>query len=120
MIRRIANFMKWYFRSQLLIVALCGYFLFLSAGRIDDAFRADAPYLVAYGEDGEVLKQVSRQEYLRHEVGSSVFMLLMALLFWGLAADSFRKIEDESKKELNLLKWKLAELEKMSKPSPDM
>lgn len=110
--RKAFEFLKSFFRTQLVVVAISGYVFFVSAAGIAEAYRADAPHYMVRGEDGELIRQVSRQDYLRHEVGSGAFMLLMAMMFWGLAAYSLQETESESKKEIDLLKCKLAELEK--------
>lgn len=39
-------------------------------------------------------------------------MALMALMFWGLAAHSLKEAEEKNNKDIDYLKWKLAEYEK--------
>lgn len=44
---------------------------------------------------------VSRQEYIRHEAGNGIFMSLLALMFWGLAAHSLKDVEEKRNKDIS-------------------
>jgi hypothetical protein len=107
--------LKWFFRSQLLITTASAFFFFASLDKIDEAYGYGGPYLVAYGEDGERVRQVSRKEFIRHEVVEGLMMIFFSLIFWGLAAHSLRQSEAEYEKEIKLLKWQLSELEKIGR-----
>lgn len=77
-----------------------------------DAFRSNGPYLIPGSEYSDEILYVSRQEYLQHEAVSGIFMSLMALMFWGIAAHSLKEDEEKRNKDIIYLKWKLAEYEK--------
>lgn len=109
---KIFETLKWFFRSQLLITTASAFFFFASLEKIDEAYKYSGPYLVAYGEDGEDIKRVSRKEFIRHELGEGLLMIFFSLFFWGLAAHSLRQSEIEYEKEIKILKWKLSEVEK--------
>lgn len=112
MVRAAFNFLKWFFRSQLLVAAISSYVFFISFGEVRDAFSSNGPYLVPGPEYSDEILYVSRQEYIRHEASNGIFMALMALMFWGLAAHSLKEAEEKNNKDIDYLKWKLAEYEK--------
>ena len=110
---KVFETLKWFFRSQLLVATASALLFFSSFEKITEAQHDSGPYHVAYGEDGENVKQVSRNEFMRHEAGELFLTMFFAVFFWGLAAYSLHQSDAEQKEEIRILKWKLSELEQL-------
>lgn len=111
----IADSIRWIFRPHLLVAGIAALLAWGYLGKISDDLAHEGPYIVAYGEDGEDVREVSRNDFLRHNVTMSVVMLLFSACVWGIAAKSLKDKDTESEATIASLKNRLSLLEEAMK-----